>query len=231
MNFIVDNMMPDIMLNTLSRFGAVYKSTKIDIDDIVVSTHPDMQIHFVSNNIAFCAPEVYDYYKEILPVNILLYPGSTCVGRTYPSNCAYNIGRVGNFVICNKKYADKNILEYYIKSDKKIINVNQGYTKCNICPITQCAFITEDSGIYNATQNIDGITPYLINAGSVSLNGFDYGFIGGASGLLKNEVLLCGRLPEGETGKIMNDIAMKEEIKYIELSGDKLQDLGSIIVF
>lgn len=231
MNFIVDRTMPEKMQSTLKKYGTVYKSAKIDIEDEAVSTHPDMQIHFVAQDVAFCAPEVFEFYRDTLPENILLYSGDSVIGRTYPSNCAYNVGRIGNFVICNEKYADKNILEYYIRNNKKIINVKQGYTKCNICPISENSFITEDKGIYNAAKTIDDITPHLINVSDVYLSGFEYGFFGGASGYAENKIFLCGKLPDGDKGDQILNIIKKEEIEYVELSDDKLQDFGSILVF
>ena len=117
------------------------------------------------------------------------------------------------------------------KIGKKIINVNQGYTKCNICPISNTAFITEDIGIHNAVQNICGIESVLLPVGSVRLNGFDYGFIGGATGFVGNKVLFCGSLSENPYKEEILSAIDKCGTEYFELSNDSLYDYGSIISF
>lgn len=230
MSFIIDRTMPEKMRNTLKEYSDVYESAQVDTEDKVISTHPDLQIHFVTKNMAFCAPEVINYYREILPQNITLKAGISCVGHTYPSNCAYNVARVGNTVICNTKCTDKMILDFYKKNGNKIINVNQGYSKCNICPLSDSSFITEDKGIYNSAKNANEIRPYLISAGTVCLDGFEYGFIGGATGMFDKKLFLCGKL-EDCIEEDVHKIIKNEGIEYIELSDDKLRDFGSIIVF
>ncbi len=226
MNFIVDRSMPDGMINELLKLGGVYKSAYIDLADKSVSSHPDLQIHFIDDEVAVCAPEVFEYYRNILPENISIKQGSSAIGRTYPFNCAYNIARVGEFVICNTKYADKYIMDYYNKNGFRIIHINQGYAKCNICPISENMILTEDAGIFKIIDSIKELNVFLIEKGKVRLDGFDYGFIGGASGQFEKKILFCGCIEE--------DIAQtlaEHNIEYIELSNDKLYDYGSILSF
>ena len=230
MNFIIDRTMPEKMRNILKEYGSIFESTCVDTKDKAISTHPDLQIHFVTSNIAICAPEVSEYYRGILPDTITIKRGKSFIGRTYPSNCAYNVARVGNTVICNMRYTDEIILDYYKDAGYEIINVNQGYTKCNICPLSDSIFITEDKGIYNTTRHHGEITPYLITEGSVQLEGFEYGFIGGASGMCENKLFLCGRVTECIHETILN-ITEGTNIEIIELSDDRARDFGSIISF
>lgn len=231
MNFIIDRTMPDVMVNNLEKIGNVYKSAVINAVDEGIASHPDLQIHFLTQTMAICGKSVFDYYRSILPHNIELYAGKTDIGDTYPQICAYNIARVGEFVICNLKYAEKSIIDFYKRQGKKIINVKQGYTKCNICPISDNTFITEDMGIHNAVQNICGINSVILNTGSVALKGFDYGFIGGATGFVENKVLFCGSLSENPYKEEILLSINKCGAEYFELSNDKLYDYGSIISF
>ncbi len=226
MNFILDCNANREIKNNLSKIGNVFLSTVVDIADKSVSTHPDMQIHFVSDSIAFCEPTVFDYYKEVLPEHIVQKKGIFKIGRTYPENCAYNIARVGRFVLCNTKYAEKGILDYYNTHNFKIINIKQGYAKCNICPISNEKFITEDMGIHKTTLNVSGLTAIPIRVGEVCLSGFDYGFIGGASGISEDSVLFTGPVSEN-----IIDIIKGTGRHIVSLSSDKLFDLGSIISF
>ena len=226
MNFILDCNANREIKNNLSKIGNVFLSTVVDIADKSVSTHPDMQIHFVSDSNAFCEPTVFDYYKEVLPEHIVQKKGIFKIGRTYPENCAYNIARVGRFVLCNTKYAEKGILDYYNTHNFKIINIKQGYAKCNICPISNEKFITEDMGIHKTTLNVSGLTAIPIRVGEVCLSGFDYGFIGGASGISEDSVLFTGPVSEN-----IIDIIKGTGRHIVSLSSDKLFDLGSIISF
>ncbi len=231
MSFIVDRKMPDNMIEKLKAFGDVYKSAKIYTEDESVSTHPDMQIHFISADTAVCHPDTAEYYAEILPSDIKILKGRTKAEGTYPAICAYNIARVDKFVICNTKYAEKSIIDFYNENGYKIIHVNQGYAKCNICPLTSDVFITEDVGIFNTTKEIEGITPILIEHGSVKLKGFDYGFVGGASGLFKNKLLLCGSLKGNSNQNKIKNALKTYGCEYAELSDKALCDFGSIIFF
>ncbi len=223
MKFIVALNMPDKMIYRLETFGDVYIGSKLNIADKSVGFHPDMQIHFVNDNFAFCAEEVYDHYKKCLPDEIRLEKGNSSLGITYPENCAYNIARVGNSIICNEKISDTKIIDYYKKHKFNIINVRQGYAKCNVAPINDNLFITEDKGIYKTAVKAS-LNPILIPAGNVSLDGFDYGFIGGATGLCNGKLLFCGCIPDSIK-------VVLEGREYIELSDDKLTDYGSIISF
>ena len=230
MNFIVDKTMPNFMIDKLRCYGTIYKSTTIITEDEAISTHPDLQIHFVADTIAFCPPATIEYYEKILPSHINLHIGTVNPGSTYPSVCAYNIARVGEHILCNTKIADTKILKYYEENNYKIIHVNQGYTKCNVCPISDSVFLTEDQGIFNSVKSEPALTAYLLEKGEVSLNGFDYGFIGGATGKIGNNTLVC-------CGKL---IANKEKIlkllsalnmQLLELSYRSIYDYGSILSF
>lgn len=230
MNFIVDKNMPQKIENKLMSFGCVYKSTTVEAEDKAVSSHPDIQIHFISEKTAVCPPETVEYYRSILPEDITINCGISHIGITYPSICAYNIARVGRYIICNTKYAEKTILDFYRENGYKIIHTNQGYAKCNICPVSSNTFITEDKGIFNSV-NDEELTAVLIPPGEVNLKGFDYGFIGGATGFISNKLLLCGSLADNPNREIILDTLKKERIELVELSDEPLYDYGSIISF
>lgn len=231
MNFIVDKSMPQDMIEKLETFGKVYKSIQISTNDESVSTHPDMQIHFITEDTAVCPPSTTEYYRDILPSYIKILSGVSEASGTYPEISAYNIARVGKFVICNTKFAEKSIIDFYKENEYTIVHTNQGYAKCNICPLSDNTFITEDKGIFNATKATQGIYPILINPGFISLKGFEYGFIGGATGSFKNNVFFCGSLKNNGNSKEIIDALSNCNCRYIELSDNPLCDLGSIIVF
>ena len=226
MNFLVNKLIRKTIINSLEEYGKVYYADKIREISDSVAFHPDMQMHFVSENTAFCEPTLYEYYKAVLPDYIKLMSGKTALKAVYPLNCAYNIAKIGNYVICNTKYADKTILKYYEENNFNIVHINQGYAKCNISVIGKNKIITEDRGIYKAIKDIPYIKTILINHASVLLDGYDYGFIGGATGCVDNKLLLCGKANEELKNELTNN-----KIDYQELDNEKLEDFGSVLSF
>ena len=59
-----------------------------------------------------------------------LIKGQNNIDSKYPYDVWYNATTLKDYVICNKAYTDKTILDSH---NKEIINVKQGYSKCNIC--------------------------------------------------------------------------------------------------
>lgn len=229
MPFIVDKNIRDSCVDKLrSMDEKIYYSADCDWVYKPVNTHPDLQIHFVSEDTAFVPPELYEYYKSILPDYLKIKSGNKSIGGTYPNNVAYNIARIGNYVILNKKYADSKVVDFYESHGYTIINVNQGYTKCNICTDGKFA-ITEDSGIAKALEN-NRITTLKISVGTVSLENFQYGFIGGASGCFDGKILLCGIADEQIKDKIA-EFLKENKTGICFLDEEKLTDYGSILYF
>ena len=226
MNFIINRNMPDDMKLSLKKFGNIIEASELNIKDKSVASHPDIQIHFVDGNTAYCEPTLYYYYKKVLPDYVTLIKGRSYVQFTYPGNCAYNIARVGKNIICNMSIADKKIIDYYKNNKYNIINVKQGYSKCNVCPLNDNLIVTEDMGIYHTVNESNKLRAVIMPVGKVKLAGFEYGFIGGASGLADNKLLLCGKADDE-----LSDILNTNKIEYIELSESLLCDYGSIIPF
>ena len=77
-------------------------------------------------------------------------------------------------------------------------------------------------------NNIDAL---LVDKGHIDICGWDYGFIGGASGMIANNKLaFCGDLsmhPDYE--KIVN-FSLFHDAECISLSNRRLMDFGSLIL-
>ena len=72
------------------------------------------------------------------------------------------------------------MLDYCKNNGIKTVNVNQGYARCSTLIVAQNAAITADKSIEKALKS-NGAEALLISEGNIRLEGFDYGFIGGAS--------------------------------------------------
>lgn len=232
MGVIVDCQATNDIFLALKKLNIkYYKSCSLDFLYYPVNTHPDMQIHFVFDDFAIVAPSVYEYYRNILPPNITLVKGHKDPQNTYPGDCAYNVAKLGNKIIGNHKYVDSKIKEIYKNLGYEFIDVKQGYTKCNICIVDENSMITEDLGLFKA------LIPYkidvlLLNSHSVKLNGFDYGFIGGATGHLKPGCLgFLGDLKLHPEEKQINDFLKERNVDIISLLSTNALDFGSLLYF
>ena len=195
-----------------------------------ISYHPDILVHPISHDKLIVAPNVYNYFKDALKsTNIKVISGEKKLNRNYPSNIAYNVARVKNYAIHNMKYTDEKLMYYLKKEGIEFINVKQGYSKCSIAILSDDLIITADPSIYKKCieKNLEVLK---IESGYIALPGLDYGFIGGATGLLsKDKIMFSGTYDNHPNYKDINKILEKNNIVPIILSKEKIIDIGSII--
>ena len=189
-----------------------------------------MQIHFIDGEFAVVAPIAYDYYREALPKGINLIKGEANPGITYPLDIAYNVARVGKRIIGKLDYIDSVIKDIYLIKGYELINVNQGYSKCNICIVDDNSVITEDEGIYRALS--EKMNVLKIRPGYVLLPGFENGFLGGASGFVcENKLAFCGDIKLHPDYINIKNFIEERKVDIIKLSSTNLCDFGSILHF
>lgn len=147
----------------------------------------------------------------------------------YPSDCGLNCVVMGDKLICNISTIHPAVLSFAEDNHYNIIKVNQGYTKCSVCVINNNALITDDESIYCSCQN-NQIDSILISKGSIRLNGFDYGFIGGCTGLIdKNKLLFNGDINYHKDCNKIIDFLNKYKVEPVVIKNRPLTDIGSVI--
>jgi len=153
-------------------------------------------------------------------------PGMLNIG--YPEEIIYNAACTGRYIIHNMKYTCPELLNTARSMGMIPVDVKQGYAKCNTVIVSENAVISSDRGMCSAMQNA-GLDVLLIDRGHISLQGYEYGFIGGASGRIKNEIIFNGDLSAHPDFKRICDFIKYHalEIKYFEEF--PLSDIGSII--
>lgn len=152
------------------------------------------------------------------------------VSSPYPNDCLLNAADIGDYLICNRKITHYGILNYAEKQNKQIINVNQGYAKCSVCIVKRNTIITDDESIYRECSTIKGISVLLVSKGSVALESQNYGFLGGASGLLgENLLFFNGDLSYHKDFLAIEQFLRYHNIKYSDIKNKPLTDVGSII--
>lgn len=144
-----------------------------------LANHVDLSILRI-NEQTFAIDE---YNKNI--IELLKYEGYNILkikmqdNALYPYDCMLNHCIISDKIICNIKSLDKTLKALYEDNSLEIINVNQGYVGCSTIVLNN-SLITDDESIYKVAIK-NHIESILVSKGSVSLEGFDYGFIGGAS--------------------------------------------------
>lgn len=197
---------------------------------IQVSDHPDMSIHPITSKKFIVDLNVYSDYKSLLSnYDIDLIPSYDVISGTYPFDSLLNVSRIGNYYIHNKYTANDLIKEF---NDLKLeyLPVKQGYSKCSTLILNCDTIVTSDKGIHKAIIS-KGLNSHLLPQGGIELQGYDTGFIGGTGGLIgPNTLLLSGDLDLYEHGEALKSLLKHLNIKAVYPKGEKLVDLGSIIL-
>lgn len=192
-----------------------------------VASHADLQMLHIGHNQMFiqnehlCAgePDIKFEHKVITELP----------GNKYPADVRLNCAIIGNKIICNKKTIACEILDYAEKHNFKVINVNQGYTKCSVCIVNENAIITDDKSIFTAAGNFFD-DAQLISKDSIRLDGYNYGFIGGCCGKIdKNKIAFNGAIESHKDYKLIIDFLSRNDVECIELHHDRLTDIGGIL--
>ncbi|MEW9125227.1 MAG: DUF6873 family GME fold protein [Thermotaleaceae bacterium] len=195
-----------------------------------IAAHPDILLHPITDKEIVVAPNVYDYFKKHLSVlGYKAIRGEKVLSRNYPENIAYNVGRISRFAVHHIKYTDRVLVRCLEEKGVTFVHLNQGYSKCSICVISENAVITADRGIAKAVEKL-GVDVLLISPGYIILPEMEYGFIGGATGLIdKSELAFIGDLAEHPDKKRILDFLISYDVRPIFLEKGKLKDHGSII--
>ena len=195
-----------------------------------VDGHPDMQLIHMGGEKIILAPNVFESMSPVFEKKgFAVTKGVTWLVRNYPGDIAYNVLRMGNYAFHNTKYTDGEIVRELDKQNVELIHISQGYTKCSTCILDSRTIITSDPKLSKTVEKY-GIESLLIKPGGIELKNLNYGFIGGASGLISEKhIVITGTLETLEDGNRVIDFLKYKEIKITELGKDKLVDYGSII--
>ena len=220
--------MPDNMKNALENegFSVLSMPSFLRLSE-PVSSHPDMLMLLHENTVY-----TYKEYRQIAEREFdILEKGGirvVCEDKTpstdYPKDISFNcfflgnkaFGRADSLAPCVHKLADR------------LINVKQGYAACSTVVLNASHIITEDKTIAAAAER-EGVSVCLIDKGGVDLSPYEYGFIGGASGVYGKTVYFTGSIEAHPSyGKIEKFIA-EAGMRAFSLSDTALYDFGKIL--
>ncbi len=110
-----------------------------------------------------------------------------------------------------------------------VIDVKQGYANCSICQVDENSIITSDLGLAKTLEKYS-LDVLKIEAGHIDLFDFNYGFIGGASGIYLDKVVFFGSISQHPDYLKIKKFIEKKGKKIVELSSEKLRDYGSFCI-
>lgn len=192
--------------------------------------HADLSFCYLGDGTAVCAPGSGEYYNEKFKhTGLSVKEGEISPDRHYPKDAAYNVAIVGRKMFCRIDITDKILLNEAEKLGYEIININQGYGKCSVCPISENSAISADKSFAKSAEKA-GVEVLLITNSTILLPGYSNGFFGGCA-FMADEKTLCvkGDITTHPDYLKIWEFTKKKGIDIISLGGGNLFDFGSLI--
>jgi len=229
---VVDSRISDVSARSLEKLGArVMRMPAHPALYDAVCCHPDMMLHHIGDGIIVHAPETDEkLLDELRTYGFSLVQGQKTLTGTYPGDIAYNVARIGKYYFHNLRYTDPVLANLLERQNIEPVHVAQGYTKCSVLAVDENSIITADAGIANAAAGKGFDVLFLKCADSIRLPGLNYGFIGGACGMLSEKLLaINGALRKMRDNESFISFLSKRHIQIAELSDEDVTDIRSIL--
>lgn len=215
------------VINKLKEYGYICIPTEKSTDvSRPISLHADVLYLKADNKtiyISECQKNNIELLKKLgyAVKTVKLSPG-------YKTESKLNFVITDDMILCNPKTCI-DISE--ISENKDIIYTNQGYTKCSTIFLGNNNFITEDESVCEALSKADKKC-LLIEKGHVRLDGYEYGFIGGASVYLEREktVIFAGNISKHNSYKLIEKFCSSCGITVDSVDENDLCDIGGVVI-
>ena len=158
--------------------------------------------------------------------NIELIQTAPPIRPEYPYDAGLNICIAGDKLIYNPKSADPKIIS---RLNGTKLCCRQGYTKCSVCVVDENSIITADNKIA-AIASAAGMNVLRISETITALDGFEHGFIGGASFKInRNEMAFTGIINDTAERLRIERFLNERGIHAVYLTEESIFDIGSAI--
>ena len=241
----------DVVYDAISSHPDIYmcRIKNVLVIDDAIQTEPNLREQYMDE-----LEEKSEDFSET-PIIPALRPDDTKghivfemggIGYEYPFDIAYNAAVTDRFFIHNTEWTSPSLLDRARDAGLDISSVRQGYTKCSCVVAGKRGLITADEGIYRTVSaynemvleeldaeageaSDDTLDVLLVEKGHVALEGFEYGFLGGASGCVENTVYFNGDLSEHPDFDRICRFIEAQGCRLEYFKGEPLTDIGSII--
>ncbi len=228
---LLDCRTPVSIIKKLQEMGITcYKGVILEEMHSSTAGHVDMQLVHVGGNCFVCDPRTVPHYKNLWrEKKACIIAGNELARWNYPQDVAYNIVSVGPYTFHLERATDPVARSAFQQRGAQWVSIRQGYSKCSVCVVSEKAIITQDSVIARKAQAL-GIEALWIETNKILLPGRNYGFIGGASGKLKRDLLaFTGDIHRLNCGQAIIAFCRKHGVATVCLSDGDVLDIGSII--
>ena len=223
------------IINSLKNRGyQVVSVPRFSLLSFPVSRHADMLFCRIGSTVfssAAYANEALDLFNAFKFVGYDVVLDIANDFSSYPNEARFNVLFCGGKLYGNRKAVSSEILSFAENSGIPFVHVNQGYAACNAA-VCGKGIITSDPSLYSALTKTS--VPCLrISGGSIVLDGYDHGFIGGASGYspLDNTLYFCGDISLHPDSSAVFDFAKEMNVEIVSLCDSPLVDIGGIVFF
>ena len=200
-----------------------------------VRSHADMLMLPVGK-VVFTSSEYLsvaeDIFKALESLGYKIVSCNAEIRSDYPHDVAFDALVLKSAIIARLDSLPDEIKTYATAMGISLLNSKQGYAKCSSVSVGESAIITADKNIARAAEAA-GADALLISAApeKIRLDGYDYGFIGGASGVLEDTVYFTGDISSHPDAERIAEFCKAHEKKIISLSSEPLNDVGGIFFF
>ena len=229
---IVDSRIPRDAESALSCYvHKIFKLPPFAALQEPVSAHPDMLMFPTDGEIITnkrYAEENAGLIRELSELSgRKLVLDETDLAHTYPADVRFNCFAAGGRLFGLSAALSEKVICWAKSQSVTITNVRQGYAKCSACVVSHNAVITEDASIEKVLGE-NGVDVLRVAPGCVSLDGYDCGFMGGASGADDENVYFCGDISTHPNSNEIMEFCLQHGKNCVSLGSGRLYDVGTI---
>jgi len=231
MNIIfISELAEESFIEHMKDLGRVILVPKDPRFDPRIASHPDLVITIVDNSLIIDENADPSIFLQLDALHVPYIRSSSALGSKYPKDIAYNAVVTKQYLIHKLDSSNPLILQHCKNSGRILVNVKQGYSKCSTVVVDDNHLISSDNGICQTVSNLPDIDILPVQPGFVELEGFDYGFLGGCSGVIGDTLVFHGDLSKHPDYLRIKDFAEAAGKRLLYFTDFPLRDIGSILV-
>ena len=202
--------------------------------DARIASHPDILLLPLGHRL-FVNRKYYEEAQDTIDcivthTSLSLILTDDPISSQYPHDVAFNLIAPGQFILGRLDAISGAVADLAEAENMLLVNTKQGYAKCSTVVLGNRALITADPSVEKAARKLS-LDVLFISSGYVELEGYDTGFIGGASGVFGNTVYFCGNIFSHPDGQRIFDFCAKHNFQVTSLSEAPLYDVGTLFFF
>ena len=197
-----------------------------------VASHPDLLFFRMGDTLVARReyieehPELARRIEAISDCRLILSDAHAL--ESYPDDCGLCALPIGEHLFGRSASLLPEIKSLCLQMGVAIADVAQGYTACSCLALPRGRIVTSDAGIARVARE-RGLETLLIRAGGIELPPYEYGFIGGASGVDGERVYFYGDPAAHPSGDEIRCFIEDGGGEVIPLSDGPLCDFGKIL--